>query len=99
MITKLQNENVNLKTQNKLQMYSGNREKETMILKLREEFTSKSNTNNTNISDNNTCVNSYTRMGQMKLGLNNFEEKIRQKLTLKSINNRSVNDCRKKCMY
>ena len=64
MITKLQNENGNLKTQNKLQMYSANREKETMILKLREEFTSKSNTNNTNISDNNTCVSSYTRMGQ-----------------------------------
>ena len=89
MITKLQNENGNLKTQNKLQMYSANREKETMILKLREEFTSKSNTNNTNISDNNTCVSSYTRMGQMKLGLNNLEEKNRQKLTLK---NRSVND-------
>ena len=89
MITKLQNENGNLKTQNKLQMYSANREKETMILKLREEFTSKSNTNNTNISDNNTCVSSYTRMGQMKLGLNNLEEKIRQKLTLK---NRSVTD-------
>ena len=70
-------------------MYSANREKETMILKLREEFTSKSNTNNTNISDNNTCASSYTRMGQMKLGLNNLEEKIRQKLTLK---NRSVND-------
>ena len=30
-------------------------------------------------------------MGQMKLGLNTLEEKIRQKLTLKS-NNRSVND-------
>ena len=91
MITKLQNENGNLKAQNKLQMYSANREKETMILKLRKEFTSKSNTNNTNISDNNTCVSSYTRMGQMKLGLNTLEEKIRQKLTLKS-NNRSVND-------
>ena len=89
LITDLQTENGKLRVQNKLQQYSANREKETLLVKLKEEFYSKTNntnTNNTNISDNNTCVSSYTRMGRMKLGLNTMDDKMRKKLMIAGTN-------------
>lgn len=87
LITDLQTENGKLRVQNKLQQYSANREKETLLVKLKEEFYSKTNntnTNNTNVSDNNTCVSSYTRMGRMKLGL--MDDKMRKKLMIAGTN-------------
>ena len=89
LITDLQTENGKLRVQNKLQQYSANREKETLLVKLKEEFYSKTNntnTNNTNVSDNNTCVSSYTRMGRMKLGLNAMDDKMRKKLMIAGTN-------------
>ena len=89
LITDLQTENGKLRVQNKLQQYSANREKETLLVKLKEEFYSKTNntnTNNTNVSDNNTCVSSYTRMGRMKLGLNTMDDKMRKKLMIAGTN-------------
>ena len=89
LITDLQTENGKLRVQNKLQQYSANREKETLLVKLKEEFYSKTNntnTNNTNVSDNNTCVSSYTRMGRMKLGLNPMDDKMRKKLMIAGTN-------------
>lgn len=89
LITDLQTENGKLRVQNKLQQYSANREKETLLVKLKEEFYSKTNntnTNNTNVSDNNTCVSSYTRIGRMKLGLNPMDDKMRKKLMIAGTN-------------
>ena len=89
LITDLQTENGKLRVQNKLQQYSANREKETLLVKLKEEFysrTNNTNTNNTNVSDNNTCVSSYTRMGRMKLGLNTMDDKMRKKLMIAGTN-------------
>ena len=85
LITDLQTENGKLRTQNKLQLYSANRER-TLLAKLKDEFCNKSNNNtlNTNMTDNNTCVSSYTRKGRMKLGINNLEDKMREKLELKT---------------
>lgn len=85
LITDLQTENGKLRTQNKLQLYSANRER-TLLVKLKDEFCNKSNNNtlNTNMTDNNTCVSSYTQKGRMKLGINNLEDKMREKLELKT---------------
>lgn len=99
IITDLQTENGRLRTQNKMQIYSANREKENLLYKLREEFylnnkstpnrnsdnTNKVNNNNNLNNKTNININSNNRRGKRSLLIaSNFEDKIVRKLEMKT---------------
>ena len=103
IITDLQTKNGKLRTQNKLQIYSANREKEHLLYQFKEELylTQKSNPNYVN---NNNYGVSSRKNGNSKSFINSipkerktiligstFEDKILKKLSMKNDNDNNNN--------